>query len=65
MKTKKLNKKLTFSKSTIANLNSKELNDVQGGQFLPTWLTCNNTCRTCPLLPRRGLALGLDKKSFQ
>jgi natural product precursor len=44
MKTKKLNKKLTFSKNTIANLNSKDLKDIYGGAWDTNW-TC--TCGTC------------------
>ena len=49
MKTKKLNKKLTFSKSTIADLNSIELNDVLGGSTIVTKLTNCPTCYyTCP-----------------
>ncbi len=62
MKPKKFNKKLSFSKSTIANLNYKESNDVRGGSGLYTKCpdfdtcpdtqcggTCNTcTCNTCP-----------------
>ena len=55
MKPKKVNKKLTFSKSTIADLNSKEVNDVRGGGtggqncsmktcFLTECDTCIDTC---------------------
>ena len=41
MKPKKITKKLSFSKSTITDLNLKELNDVHGGK---TWNTCYQTC---------------------
>jgi hypothetical protein len=44
MKTKKLNKKLSFSKSTIADLNSKELNRVYGGATY-TCVTCYTNCK--------------------
>jgi hypothetical protein len=52
MKTKKLNKRLTFSKSTIADLNSKELNSLDGGGTVTCAVTClwtcPQTCNTCP-----------------
>lgn len=54
MKTKKINKKLSFSKRTIADLNSQKLNVVRGGTLsinCPTVFayTCLNTCpATCP-----------------
>jgi hypothetical protein len=54
MKPKKLNKKLTFNKSTIANLNSKELKNAYGG-MTPTckiwecsYSFCNTCVKTCP-----------------
>jgi len=61
MKTKKLSKKLTLSRKTIANLNNRDLGNVRGGDAetnicLPTnntvcgtVCTCYNTCNnTCP-----------------
>ena len=47
MKPKKITKKLSFSKSTIADLNSKDLNSVRGGTLPPTFscvYTCYGTC---------------------
>ncbi len=54
MKTKKLSRKLTFSKQTIANLAAREQNVVRGGT-IPTntcgtctlGMTCRKTCETC------------------
>jgi hypothetical protein len=47
MKTKKLNKKLTFSKNTIANLNFKELNEIQGGIIGTLKTNCTPCTKTC------------------
>jgi hypothetical protein len=55
MKPKKINKKLSFSKSTIADLNFKELDGVHGGDPVTTkpvgssYVECEPTCddRTC------------------
>jgi hypothetical protein len=35
MKTKKLNKRLSLNKKTVANLNGTEMNGIQGGEL---WL---------------------------
>lgn len=49
MKPKKINKKLSFSKSTISDLNFKELNDVQGGGPTGDLFTyCGDFTCTCP-----------------
>jgi len=51
MKPKKITKKLTFSKSTIADLNSKELNTIRGGATTVgvciSCRTCDPSCNTC------------------
>ena len=51
MKTKKSYNKLPFSKTTIADLNVKELNEIQGGgttPFVTRFETCTQTCQwTC------------------
>lgn len=39
MKTKKFEKKLYLNKKTIADLNSKEMSYVNGGNLTPTTLT--------------------------
>jgi glycerate-2-kinase len=46
MKTKKFEKKLTFNKKTIADLNIVQLSDVKGGKLIPA---TNPTlyCRSC------------------
>jgi natural product precursor len=48
MKVKKINKKLTLSKQTIANLKVEELNSVKGGA--PSNRVCGGTDLTlcCP-----------------
>jgi hypothetical protein len=46
MKPKK-NKKLSFNKSTIADLNFKKLNEVRGGKDLTTQIGNCNSCITC------------------
>ncbi len=58
MKTKKFNKKLTLNKKTVVNLDSSNMNGVQGG-IVETYYTCPTNlthCRTrcatyCPLCP--------------
>ncbi len=45
MKTKKLNKKLTLSKVSVANLNSEMLTNVRGG-VLTLQITCGDACDT-------------------
>jgi natural product precursor len=52
MKTKKLNKRLSLNKKTIADLNKGELKHVHGGNIIvkPATLTaamCGGTCVTC------------------
>ena len=52
MKPKKLNKKLSLSKETVANLCDHEIKKVKGG-FRETWeqticIICTNTCVGCP-----------------
>lgn len=48
MKTKKLRKKLTFNKETIAQLSNFEINDVLGGQgFEPPASNHNSGCQNC------------------
>jgi natural product precursor len=42
MKSKKLNKKLSLNKKTVANLSNNELNHVRGGDF-----TYDTVCRAC------------------
>ena len=60
MKIKKSNKKLVFSKDTVADLDVEDLNDVRGGGTTNTihthfhtctltcWYTCGNTCYQAP-----------------
>jgi hypothetical protein len=68
MKTKKLSRKLTFTKQTIANLEAREQNGVRGGTqntlviCEPTWLatecvkSCGGSCPICASgLPSCGL----------
>lgn len=53
MKIKKTNKKLSFSKATIASLDNRELSQLNGGDGFPTTVinvhtyTCN--LRKCPV----------------
>ncbi len=59
MKTKKLEKKLTLNKKTIANLYHGQMRNVRGGGLLPSdpgfpctgtepgTETCADTCNTC------------------
>lgn len=70
MKTKRFNKKLSLQKQTITNLNSNELNSVEGGISQPNChvivKTLGNTCKFtvgcqvwtlnyCPGIPRTEL----------
>lgn len=55
MKTKKLSKKLSLSKKTIANLNAREKNEAKGGKQRTEetycWTDCicpTATCVPCP-----------------
>lgn len=53
MKTKKIGKKLTLNKNTVAHLDNGELNAIQGGVLLPTrkglsCLYCLATVTNCP-----------------
>ncbi len=49
MKTKKLNKKLVFSKSTIADLGNADMKEVYGGifSFPETICRCNSYLSKC------------------
>jgi len=55
MKTKKLNKALTFSKSTVTHLNPPEMNEVNGGYWdtnfdtncLKSWCGCETNFYHC------------------
>jgi len=54
MKPKKLQKKLIFNKSTVANLSNAEQRRILGGDATPDYIcpgtnaTCNQTtCQTC------------------
>ena len=47
MKTKKVNRKLTLNKKTIARLNQNELNDFKGGVTETRDLTKCISCTVC------------------
>lgn len=60
MKTKKMNTKLSLNKTTLANLNSIELNNLKGGTFVTILSHCgpcskeypctiDETIGTCPV----------------
>jgi natural product precursor len=49
MKTKKLNKKLTLSKKTIAHLENSEMNAARGGETEP--VLCIFTKKECSEVP--------------
>jgi hypothetical protein len=58
MKTKKLSKKLSLSKKTIANLNAREKNEAKGGKRRTEetycWTECicpTATCEPCVTIP--------------
>lgn len=47
MKTKKINKKLSLNKKTVANLDSGAMNAIYAGYHPPTYLiTCPQGCNT-------------------
>jgi len=51
MKTKKLNKTLSLSKRTIANLNGNEMKDAKGGVWTNSLVWCTDNCtllESCP-----------------
>ncbi len=52
MKKKILNKKLTFTKETVTNLNEKKMTNIKGGY---TGNTCQNECWTNYCDPRSKL----------
>lgn len=52
MKSKTLKKRLTLNKTTVADLNSNEMDSARGGTITLTIIgtLCTITCGTCPTL---------------
>jgi len=60
MKTNKLSKSLIFKKETVVNLNSNEMNAVQGGvgTIGVRCITQVESCDTCPSCYETGVLYG-------
>lgn len=46
MRQKRIEKKLTLNKKTIANLNGEEMSIAKGGKAVPTGSVCETECNS-------------------